>query len=589
MVTRDKELVEAIQSRRKFLHTRVTLAVILAGCFFPNTGVAFAATWLATYLAAQLTEWFWLSPERTGHMLETGVDRRTMILIVGLVTISNLIFGLFGVREAFSGTAAGLACATLLLAGASFNAILTSHQCRPLLLAGLIPAAAFNMAVPIAIWIGGQSGVHVMLLIGGVLLYYAVILQALKLVNHLFAAERAARQTAEAAEKARARMVANVSHELRTPLNAVIASASLLKLSRLNDREAEAVGHLASGAATLQALISDILDASKVEAGKMDLLDEPFDVVATVRAGVDLFRASSASKHLPLQLVTNHDEVWVRGDALRLSQILANLCSNSIKFTSQGEVVITLHASTDDTLTSVELSVSDTGIGMDAATAAKMFQPFTQADASTTRQYGGTGLGLSISKALAEAMGGSLSVQSESGAGSTFLLVLNLATAQPMEQPRERSIPQNLVTLSRRPQVLVADDNLANRRLICLILADFCDVVAVEDGVQALSEISERPFDLFITDLQMPVMDGPAVLAELRRREQGGQDRLRSILATADAQISRAAAESLGADGVLTKPFTAEELFSAVNAQLSMSMDRGEGDADADMYGLKAL
>jgi CheY-like chemotaxis protein len=223
-----------------------------------------------------------------------------------------------------------------------------------------------------------------------------------------------------------------------------------------------------------------------------------------------------------------------------------------------------------DGLGTLNISVADTGVGMDAATAARIFLPFTQADASTTRKYGGTGLGLSIAKALVEQMKGTLTVESERGVGSEFALQARFPVAEAplalLEPPAE---PLDLCLTGRRLRILVADDSPANRRLIAIMLDGLADVSEVENGRAMLDLIEAQTFDLAISDVQMPIMDGPEAIKALRTWEAAeGHNRLPVILATADAQMSLAKAQSLGADAVLTKPFTIQSLFATVQPWL---------------------
>jgi signal transduction histidine kinase/ActR/RegA family two-component response regulator len=426
--------------------------------------------------------------------------------------------------------------------------------------------------IPIGSYLVEHSILHFILYMFAFCLYNALVLQARKLVKSFLDVERAGREAAEAADAAKTRFVANTSHELRTPLNAVVASASVLARSPLSQRDQELVGLLMSGSATLQALISDILDASKAQAGKIELLSEPFDPVDVVKGTADLFRASAEAKGLSMVFEADGVDQWLLGDSLRLGQIVANLCNNAIKFTAQGSIrlSVTVAAGDENGLGALTISVADTGLGMDAATAARIFQPFTQADASTTRKYGGTGLGLSIAKALVEQMAGALAVESEPGVGSIFTLKAKLPLAEaPLERGEVAAEPQDPDLTGRRLRILVADDSPANRRLIAIMLDGVADVSEVENGRAMLDLIEAQTFDLAISDVQMPIMDGPEAIQALRRLEAAERrDRLPVILATADAEMSLARAQGLGADAVLTKPFTIQSLFVTVQPWL---------------------
>jgi len=402
--------------------------------------------------------------------------------------------------------------------------------------------------------------------------------QARILIKSFLDSERAGRQAAELADAAKSRFIANTSHELRTPLNAVVASASLLARSQLSVRDQELVALLMNGSSTLQALISDVLDASKAEAGKIELLPEPFRPWATVQGVVCLFQAAAEAKGLRLEFEAAEalEGAWLVGDALRLNQVLTNLVGNAIKFTSSGSVRLSMDVlAISDELATLTISVSDTGIGMDEATAARIFDPFVQADASTTRQFGGTGLGLSIAKALMQQMGGELTVESRLAVGSSFRLSTQLPRAQAPAECAEAMDDGASLSFDRL-RILVADDSPANQRLIALILEDIADVTVVENGRLALDMLATDAFDLWICDIQMPVMDGPQAIRTFRELELSeSRPRTPVILATADAVLALPQAQALGADALLTKPFTARSLWEAVRPWRREALNAG--------------
>ncbi len=503
-------------------------------------------------------------------MMDRLQNVRWRTLAVCLVVANNVVFGAFGALEALHG-GVPLACAIFYFTGTAYNAILTSSRCIPLMWAAVGPTMLGMLFVPLGSIINDHSLLHFALFIICVALYTMLIFKTRQLVNSLLDMERAGREAAEAADAAKSRFVANTSHELRTPLNAVVASASVLARSPLSARDQELVGLLMSGSATLQALISDILDASKAQAGKIELLSEPFDPVSVVRATADLFRASAEAKGLSLAFEAAGGGQWLLGDSLRLGQVVANLCNNAIKFTAQGSIRLRVDvALNDDGVAALSICVADTGMGMNAEAAARIFQPFTQADASTTRKYGGTGLGLSIAKALVEQMHGTLAVESEPGIGSIFTLKIRLPGAEaPLAREEAAVEPLELGQTGRRPRVLVADDSAANRRLIAIMLDGLADVSEAENGRAMLELIETETFDLAICDVQMPIMDGPEAIHALRRREAAERSgRLPVILATAHAEMSLAKAQGWGADAVLTKPFTIQSLFVTVQPWL---------------------
>jgi signal transduction histidine kinase/ActR/RegA family two-component response regulator len=556
-------MTASMRNRRDQMKTRCALVFITSIVFFSYGGLGFTLGWCATYIATLGLECLLFPRQRLAQRLSTPWGRRLAMLVVA---VANIEFCAFGVMEASHG-GRPFDGAVLFLGGATFNSFWTSARSSALTLSAAIPCMISMFLLPVAVYVADHSLLNAALYLVAVCAYLAMASQARFLIKSLLDSERAGREAAEMADAAKSRFIANTSHELRTPLNAVVASASLLARSPLSPRDRELVALLVSGSTTLQALISDVLDASKAEAGKIELVSEPFQPVATVRGVADLFRASAEAKGLALEFEgpPADEDDWLAGDALRLGQVVANLVNNAIKFTTTGFVRLCVAvAPAGDGRATLTISVADTGIGMDPATAARIFSPFVQADASTTRQFGGTGLGLSIAKALVEQMGGQMTVESRPGVGSTFRLSARLPVADAPAPRADHGAPDASRTIDRL-RILVADDSAANRRLITLILEDIADVSAVENGGLALEALAADTFDLWICDIQMPIMDGPEAIKAFRRLElEQGRAHTPVILATADAAVGLAQAQALGADALLTKPFTAQSLWEAV-------------------------
>jgi len=562
-------MIDSMRNRRHQMKMRCALVLIMSAVFFRYVGIAFTIGWCATYIVIVGLERLLFPMQGLERRLSTPLGRRLAMLVVA---IANIVFCAFGVAQAFHG-GRSFDGAVLLLGGAAFNSFWTSARSPALSWSAIIPCVISLFSLPIAIYIADHSLLNSLLYVITVALYLGMANQARLLIRSLLNNERDGRQAAEMAHAAKSRFIANTSHELRTPLNAVVASASLLARSTLSPRDQELVALLVNGSTTLQALISDVLDASKAEAGKIELVSEPFQPIAMVRRLADFFRTSAEGKGLVLELDAGQlqedggqEDGWLLGDPLRLGQVVANLVNNAIKFTPTGSVRLSVQViAGGDGLATLTISICDTGMGMDEATAARIFDPFVQADASTTRQFGGTGLGLSIAKALMQQMGGQITVESQPGVGSTFRLSARLPVAK---APAERAEDVGIEAYGSldRLRILVADDSAANQRLITLILEDIADVSAVENGRLALDALATGKFDLWICDIQMPIMDGPQAIKAFRNMELSeGRRRTPVILATADAAISLAQAQALGADALLTKPFTAQSLFEAVH------------------------
>ncbi|HEX3529731.1 MAG TPA: two-component regulator propeller domain-containing protein [Thermoanaerobaculia bacterium] len=395
-----------------------------------------------------------------------------------------------------------------------------------------------------------------------------------------------ARREAERADRAKSEFLANMSHEIRTPMNAVIGMTSVLLGTPLTAAQREHVDTIRSSGESLLGVLNDILDFSKVEAGMLEIEPVPFDVRACVAEAVNLLAAEAERKGLRLAVRIAADvPPVVVSDASRLRQILVNLLANAVKFTARGEVVlrVTVHAAPDADQ-ELRFEVQDTGPGISPDRLDRLFKPFSQADASTTRLYGGTGLGLAISRRLAVGLGGVMGVESEEGKGALFWFTVRCRTAQSVPHAPITPVPaapagrRSLVQAPQRPlRILLAEDNTVNQKVALLMLEQMgysADVAAT--GHEVLDSLRRQRYDVILMDVQMPGMDG----LEATRRislEWPAAERPRIIAMTANAlRGDREACLAAGMDDYLSKPFQFGDLQAMIAGDAPLAALRKE-------------
>ncbi len=402
---------------------------------------------------------------------------------------------------------------------------------------------------------------------------------------------QAAKEAAEDATRAKSEFLANMSHEIRTPMNAIMGMAHLALKTELTAKQYDYLKKVDISAKSLLGIINDILDFSKIEAGKLDMEAVDFQLEDTLDNISTLIGIKTQEKGLELLFKTDPSvPTALIGDPLRLGQILINLANNAVKFTDSGEIVVATElVQKNDRQVTLKFSVRDSGIGMTGEQAAKLFQPFMQADSSTTRKYGGTGLGLTISKRLAEMMGGKIWVESRPGQGSTFSFTADFGLGK--EKARQKFKPSQDL---RGMKVLVVDDSAASRDILQEMLESFSfEVTRAASGQEGITELEKasqtRPFELVIMDWKMPGMDG--IEASRRIKNHPGLSQIPAVvLATAYGREEvMQKAEAVGLEGFLLKPVSPSMLFDTIMQAFGQEIDATSRVAQRKGQGARVL
>jgi signal transduction histidine kinase/ActR/RegA family two-component response regulator len=564
-------LAEAVRSNRRLVRMERGAWVAMAASFALMIGPGPAIAWLIATLAFDLVSRRMLiafaerghdSMWRSAALAQQG---GRYLFMGSLPLIASLMAGVWGlVNGEFA-----LLCLVL-------NASIGARKSRAAFIASMVPITGYMAAL---VFLAFRRDP---MLSGAACLAVGTIFLVVNASNGQRAAVRAAialdeaKRRAEAATEAKSQFIALVSHELRTPLSGILASATYLETSSAGAAVREEARLIGDSSRMMRTLLDDLLDVSKLEAGRMSIEVIPFDLRAAIGDTLRFWRPQAQAKGLRLRLAGAHPlPAWVEGDPTRLRQILNNLLSNALKFTEHGSITLAL-AWRDEAEAVGEFvaEVRDTGPGMDGGQLARLFRPYDQLSLSTARTHGGTGLGLSISRELARAMGGDLSAASSLGSGAVFTLKLKLA----------RTEPRTTATLSAdepppgQLRCLVVDDHPVNRRAMDLLLGPVArEVVCVESAEAALEALDGQVFDIVFMDLNLAGADG----REITRRVRKGQGAncatpIVALTGSVREEDVRSCLEA-GMNAFVGKPVEAAQLYAAIGEALA-----GEAPAPAE-------
>jgi signal transduction histidine kinase/CheY-like chemotaxis protein len=452
---------------------------------------------------------------------------------------------------------------------------------------GYVRRAFFVFVIPIVVSLivsfvmSGQNEkilivmLYTLLLILSAIRYRRILYRSLELRfqnEELLGDVSDARDRAEAATRAKSEFISTISHEIRTPMNGFLGMLQLLEDTPLNKEQRDYLGTAASSAETLHVLLNDILDFSKIEAGKLEIESINFDIWIAVNETAALMQSQATAKGLNfICKVANELPKEVTGDPTRLRQILSNLLSNAIKFTKKGYVKIQVDSLVEKGNEVIRFRVSDTGIGIDEETQKKLFSAFSQADSSTSRNFGGTGLGLAISKQLTELMGGNISLSSELGKGSIFTLQIPFKAvrskdAQDSEMTRSLEKPHKPGAIEG--SVLVVEDDHVSQRVANLMLSRMgLEVSLAANGREGVELVQTNSYDMVFMDGQMPIMTGAEAVTVIREWErQSGRKEIPIIALSANVSSEdRVTFMMAGMNDVLAKPIKQHRLLACIN------------------------
>ncbi len=576
-VQKDVALAAASRGANTYLRIGATLVIAVLLQIYMNP--PWGWFWALGYTACYGFE-LWVRRPSASDALPDW--RRFAAFVAPFITsaaFGALSLPLFASHIRFAPTLGGM-----LLAGALLNVVVVNAGSRSATLMAAAPHALYLLIAPFVAKAANPGANLADVLWFGALLMIVSVTVASRTLNSALKAEADAkaeaerrRYEAEEAVAAKSAFVAMISHELRTPISAILAGAARLH-SEVPEASSKIHAQLIADAGGLmRTLLNDLLDFSRLEAGRMSVEQSAFNLRQALSDSLRLWRPEIARKGLKLRVQGAATlPRWVAGDVTRLKQVLNNLLSNAIKFTERGEITVVLHAQPSPQQVLLSIEVIDTGPGIPEAALPRLFTPFDQLNAAVVRQHGGSGLGLAISRELARLMGGDLTASSAPGHGAHFTLTTTLETA---EAPRAEDEGRSINGL----RVLVVDDHVVNRRAIELVLQPFgVDATLAESGEEALELLNAEIFDAVLMDVYMPGMDGREATRTLRAGS--GPNRNTPVIAVTASATPKdwEACAAAGMNGHVAKPIDPAELFGALAQVLSGgAVDVASGDAAA--------
>jgi signal transduction histidine kinase/CheY-like chemotaxis protein len=543
------------------LKTRTAQSLLVATLVFLATRNPLTLVWfVATVLAGLVDCWF------SGRLLKQPDDRRLLVAAYVSLAVSATCFASVGLLLLEYASPVRVAEVGVVLCATCLNVSMMTQGARLATVILVGPASTLLVLSPVVAWFFGYTppvGDAVLIGLTGIA-YIVFIFRLAAKLNAESQALRRALDACGAANRAKSDFLTVISHEIRTPLNGVLGMAQAMQRDALDPVQRHRLNVISNSGSALMDLLNDLLDLSRIEAGKLELDNAPVDVEAVINSARDAFSALAERKGLALDLLVDQEVRGLYlGDGARLRQIVCNLIANAVKFTARGRVEVRLYATKEG----LACEVSDTGVGIARDRIATLFDKFVQADTSITREFGGSGLGLAICRQLSQAMGGDVTVKSTPGKGSIFTVALPLARvrmeaildASPVMEP---DAPQNL-------RILAAEDNPVNQLVLRTLLSQVgLEPTIVSNGAEAVEAWEAGDWDVILMDIQMPILDGLAAARRIRTREANQHRAATPIIAlTANTMAHQVDSYyAAGMNDVVSKPLKAADLLMALVA-----------------------